>query len=77
MFQMFLVSFQVTHLADPKRTNTQKISTKTQKQNKIHKHQCKTTRQKNFNDKNCFSISTQNKFFKILKLNWITFCDRG
>lgn len=41
MFQMFLVSFQVTHLADPKRTNTQKISTKTQKQNKITNNNAK------------------------------------
>lgn len=55
MFQMFLVSFQVTHLADPKRTNTQKISTKTQKQNKMQNNM---TIKKNFHDKNCFSIST-------------------
>ena len=34
MFQMFLVSFQVTHLADPKCTNTQKISIKTQNNTK-------------------------------------------
>lgn len=63
MFQMFLVSFQVTHLADPKRTNTQKISTKTQKQNKIHKHQCKTTRQQ----KKIFMIKTVFQFQ--LKIN--------
>ena len=35
------------------------------------------TIKKNFHDKNCSSISTLNKSFKILKLNWITFCDRG
>ena len=56
MFQMFLVSFQVTHLADPKRTNTQKISTKTQKQNNIHKHQRKTTRQKTLMIKTVFQF---------------------
>lgn len=63
MFQMFLVSFQVTHLADPKRTNTQKISTKTQKQNKMQNNM---TIKKNFMIKTVFQFQLKINLSKFL-----------